>query len=392
MIYLDNSASSLKKPKEVYMAMVDCMKNFSANPGRSGHKLSLMALEKIYECRNELCSFFNGDDTNKFIFTQNATEALNTVIKGALKKGDHVIFTQMEHNSVIRPIYTLEKQEISHTMVKADIFGKVNPLDIKNAINENTKLIIVTHASNVSGTVNDIKEIGKIAKENNILFLVDAAQSAGILPIDIKDMNIDFLAVTGHKALLGPQGTGALYVGFPDILPLKEGGTGSNSKNFYQPNELPDKFESGTLNTVGICGLTEGIKFIKKVGINKIFEHEMHLTKQLLENLSVIKNVNVHGYMSTEGRIGVVSITIKDKDCAMVSEILNSTYNIATRSGYHCAYNAHCALKTHDTGTIRISIGAFNTLSDINCLCASLNEIAKWIFLKNHLQNAKILV
>jgi len=380
LVYLDNSASSLKKPKEVYMAMLDCMKNFSANPGRSGHRLSLMASEKIYECRNEICSLFNGDDINKFIFTQNATEGLNMVIKGVLKKGDHVIFSQMEHNSVIRPIYTLGKKEISSSMVKADIFGKVNPDDIKNAIKPNTRLIVVTHASNVSGTINDIKEIGKIAKENNILFLVDAAQSGGIIPIDIKNMNIDFLALTGHKSLLGPQGTGALYVGYPDILPLKEGGTGSNSKNLYQPDDLPDKFESGTLNTVGICGLMEGIKFIKKVGINTIFEHEMLLTKRLLENLSVMKNINIHGYMSTKDRLGVVSITIKNKDCANMSEILNSKYDIATRSGYHCAYNAHCALKTENSGTIRISIGAFNTLNDINYLCTALNEISKWIF------------
>lgn len=375
MIYLDNGASSLKKPQEVYLAMLDCMKNFSANPGRSGHRLSLAAAEKIYECRSELCSLFGGDDVNKFIFTQNATEGLNTVIKGVLKEGDHVIFSQMDHNSVIRPIYTLGKKGISHTMVDADIFGRVNPFDIKKAIRPNTRLIVITHSSNVCGTINDIDTIGKIAKEENILFLVDAAQSAGIIDIDIKKSNIDFLALTGHKALLGPQGTGAVYIGNPDIIPLKEGGTGSYSKNLYQPDDLPDKFESGTLNTVGICGLLEGIKFIKRVGINTIYEHEMNLTKRLLENLSVMKNINVHGYMSCANRTGVVSITSPKKECSDIADILNTHYDIATRSGFHCAYNAHKALQTEKSGTVRISIGAFNTLNDINLVSSALNEI-----------------
>lgn len=375
MVYLDNSASSLVKPKEVYLAMLDCMKNYSANPGRSGHRLALAAAEKIYECRSMLCSFFNGDDINKFIFTQNATEGLNLVIKGVLKKGDHVIFSQMEHNSVIRPIFSLIEKGVSYTMINADIFGRINPDDIKNAINPNTRLIVLIHSSNVCGTVNDIVETGKIAKENNILFLVDASQSAGIIPIDIQNSNIDFLALTGHKALLGPQGTGAVYIGNPDITPLKEGGTGSFSKNLYQPSDLPDKFESGTLNTVGICGLLEGLKFINKVGINYIFEHEKFLTKKLLENLSVMKNINVQGYMSASNRTGVVSITSPKKDCAQISHILNKDYDIATRSGFHCAYNAHRAIKTENDGSVRISIGAFNSLNDINLVCSALNEI-----------------
>ncbi len=375
MVYLDNSASSLVKPKEVYLAMLDCIKNYGANPGRSGHRLALKASEKIYECRSMLCSFFNGDEVNKFIFTQNATEGLNLVIKGVLKKGDHIIFSQMEHNSVIRPVFSLIEEGISYTMVNADIFGRVNPDDIKNAITPNTRLIAIIHSSNVCGTINDIEKIGKIAKDNNILFLVDASQSAGIIPIDIQKSNIDYLAITGHKALLGPQGTGAVYIGNSNITPLKQGGTGSFSKNVYQPDELPDKFESGTLNTVGICGLLEGLKFIDKVGINAIFEHEKFITEKLLENLSVMKNINVQGYMSTANRTGVVSITSPKKDCAEISHILNSEYDIATRSGYHCAYNAHKALKTENTGSVRISVGAFNTLNDINFVCSALNEI-----------------
>lgn len=377
MIYLDNNATSLIKPKEVYAAMADCMKNFAANPGRSGHRLSAQAAVKVLECREELCSMFGADDANRFIFTQNATESLNLAIKGFLKKGDHVILTQMEHNSVIRPIFTLENEGISHTMVDADIYGRVKPNDIENAIKSNTKLIVVNHVSNVCGTVNDIEAIGKIAGKNGIAFLVDAAQSAGILPIDIKKQNITFLSLTGHKALLGPQGTGALYVGDDSLIPLKTGGTGSYSKLSYQPDDLPDKYESGTLNTVGICGLCEGIKFIKKVGIENILRHEQDLTQILLENLSVMKGVSVQGYMSNSQRTGVVSITSDKKMPSEISELLNIEYDIATRSGYHCAPYAHKALKTYDTGSLRISIGAFNTKIDIEQLSSALYNILK---------------
>lgn len=377
MIYLDNSATSLIKPKDVYSAMLDCMKNYAANPGRSGHRLSAKAAEKIFECRENLCGMFGADDPNRFIFTQNATESLNLAIRGFFKNGGHVVLTQMEHNSVIRPVFTLEKDGITHTVAEADAFGRVSPESIKNAIKPDTKMIAATHVSNVCGTVNDIEEIGKIAKEHNIAFLVDAAQSAGILPIDIKKQNITFLSLTGHKALLGPQGTGALYVGDDSLVPLKTGGTGSYSKLPYQPDDLPDKYESGTLNTVGICGLNEGLKFIKKVGTENIFEHEMHLTSHLLENLSVMRGISVQGYMSAAHRSGVVSITSDKKTPSEISHILNTEYDIAVRSGYHCAPFAHKALGTFDTGSVRISLGAFNTKNDIDAFCSALYNITR---------------
>ncbi len=377
MIYLDNSATSLIKPAAVYAAMADCMKNYAANPGRSGHRLSVAAAEKILECREELCKMFGGGDANRFIFTQNATESLNLAIRGFLKSGDHVILSQMEHNSVIRPVFTLENDKVSHTVVEADTFGRVDPDDIRKAIQPNTKLIAITHVSNVCGTVNDIEAIGKIAKQHNIAFLVDAAQSAGILPIDIKKQNITFLSLTGHKALMGPQGTGALYVGNDSLIPLKTGGTGSYSKIPYQPGDLPDKYESGTLNTVGIAGLCEGIKFIGEVGIENILSHEKSLTSLLLENLSVMKGISVNGYMSCEQRTGVVSITSDKKMPSEISKILNLEYDIAVRSGYHCAPFAHKALGTYETGSVRISIGAFNTKSDIEHLSSALYNIVK---------------
>lgn len=377
MIYLDNSATSLIKPKEVYSTMLDCIKNYAANPGRSGHRLSAKAAEKVFECRENLCEMFGANDPNRFIFTQNATESLNLAIKGILNSGDHVVLTQMEHNSVIRPVFTLESENVSHTVAEADVFGRVSPESVKNAIKPNTKLIIATHVSNVCGTVNDIEKIGKIAKEHGIAFLVDAAQSAGVLPIDIKKQNITFLSLTGHKALLGPQGTGALYVGDSSLVPLKTGGTGSYSKLPYQPDDFPDKYESGTLNTVGICGLNEGIKFIKKAGPENIFEHEMHLTARLLENLSVMRKINVQGYMSTTHRSGVVSITSDKKPPSEISHILNTEYDIAVRSGYHCAPFAHKALGTFDTGSVRISLGAFNTKNDVDAFCSALYDIVK---------------
>ena len=320
---------------------------------------------------------FGADDPNRFIFTQNATESLNLAIRGFLKNGGHVVLTQMEHNSVIRPVFTLEKGGITHTVAEADVFGRVSPENVENAIRPDTKMIIATHVSNVCGTVNDIEKIGKIAKEHGIAFLVDAAQSAGVLPIDIKKQNITFLSLTGHKALLGPQGTGALYVGNDSLVPLKTGGTGSYSKLPYQPDDLPDKYESGTLNTVGICGLNEGLKFIKKVGIENIFEHEMRLTSHLLENLSIMRGISVQGYMSASHRSGVVSITSDKKPPSEISHILNTEYDIAVRSGYHCAPFAHKALGTFDTGSVRISLGAFNTKNDIDTFCSALYNITR---------------
>ena len=275
MIYLDNAATTFPKPEAVYNAMMDCMKNYCANPGRAGHKLAMKAAREIYDTRENIAKLFNIDNPMNIVFTNNATDSLNLAIKGVVNKGDHIITTSMEHNSVIRPIKALEKVGVENTIVQCDDQGFLNIDDLEKAIKPNTKLIVTTHASNVCGTLIDIKSISEIANKHNILYLIDASQTVGVYDIDLKDIKADMLAAPGHKGLLGPQGTGILYIreGL-NIGILKEGGTGSRSEDLFQPDLLPDKYESGTHNTPGIVGLNEGVKFIFKEGIDKIKEHE----------------------------------------------------------------------------------------------------------------------
>ncbi len=376
MIYLDNSATTLKKPREVTSAVADCLNNYCANPGRGGHKACVYAGEKVYECRELICDMFNAPKSENVIFTSNATESLNLAIKGFLKPGDHAVFSSMEHNSVVRPFYSLKDKGISFSVARGDVFGRVSLESILGEIRENTKLVCLVHVSNVCGTVNDISGIGRELRKRNIAFLVDATQSAGILPIDMEKDCIDFLAITGHKALMGPTGTGALLISENvNLNPLKEGGTGSFSKLFTQPDEYPDKFESGTLNTAGIVGLGAGIKFINGVGLSNIREHDRILTQLLLEDLSVIRGVNVFGYLANVRRTGVVSFNAFDIDVTEIAQRLDSEYDIAVRAGYHCAYMAHQTIGSDLTGTVRLSIGAFNTKSDIKTASYAINKI-----------------
>lgn len=379
MIYLDNSATSFPKPREVREKMNECLKRYCANPGRSGHKMSMKINEEVYNCREKLADMFNVESAERVIFTSNTTSALNLAIKGILRRGGHVIFTSMEHNSVVRPVYKLsETRGIDYSIANANIYGYVDPKSIESLIRPDTQLIVTTHASNVCGTINPIAEIGKIAKSRNIPFLVDAAQSGGILSIDMKRDNISMLALAGHKALYGPTGTGVLCLGDkinPDTL--TEGGTGSNSQDPRQPDSLPDKYESGTVNAVGICGLSKGIDFINRVGMETIYNHEMMLTKILLEDLSVIKGVKIHGYITYADRLGVVSVTVDGVDCIDVASVLDEEYGIAVRSGYHCSYMAHSTLGTRMTGTIRLSVGAFNSIKDIKTAVMGINDISK---------------
>lgn len=375
MIYLDNSATSWPKPKTVYSSMMSFMEKNAANPGRSGHSMAIKASETIYECREKVAAFFNIDNSSNVIFTLNATDALNLAIKGTLKKGDHVIFSSMEHNSVIRPIMSLAEKGVEYSIADGDVYGFVKKEEIEKYIKPNTKLIAITHCSNVCGTVNDIYKIGKMAREKGILFLVDASQSAGIIPIDVEKNCIDFLACPGHKAMYGPSGTGLLYVRNPqNLATIKEGGTGSYSKNLFQPEEMPDKFESGTLNSVGICGLLSGINFINQIGIDQINSHDIELAKILLEDLSAIKNIKIAGYLNTERRLGVVSFYSNKADMVSVSNMLSEKYDIATRAGYHCAYLAHKTLGTEKTGTIRLSVGAFNTKKEVKLAAMAINK------------------
>lgn len=377
MIYLDNSATSWPKPKDVPAAMHACLKRYGANPGRSGHRMSMEVGQKVYDCRCAAAELFGLCDPARVIFTSNATEALNLAIHGMVSPGDHVILTSMEHNSVIRPLTALAETGVEMSVAHGNIYGLVNCAAVEKLIRPNTRLIVATHVSNVCGTINPIREMGAVAAAHGIPFLVDAAQSAGILPVDMEKDHISLLAAAGHKALYGPQGTGLLCLA-PGVTPrpLKQGGTGSYSENPAQPDELPDRYESGTLNAVGICGLLAGLEFIRRVGQDTIWEHEMRLTQQLLEDLSVVRGVQVHGMMAMGNRTGVVSITIDGRDCVEVAARLDADYTIACRAGFHCAYPAHQTLGTHQTGTVRLSVGAFNTPRELKIAARAIAGIA----------------
>ncbi len=375
MIYLDNSATTWPKPESVYKAVYDCMKNYGANPGRSGHKMAIKAAQDIYECREFVSRFFGLDNAENVVFTQNATHGLNIVIKGILNPGDHIICTAMDHNSILRTVYSM-REDIEYTIVNADKTGQIDVSYLESLVKPNTKLIAMTHVSNVCGTILPIEKVSQMCKKHNILFLLDASQSAGILDIDMKRDNIDYLCAPGHKALYGPMGTGILLINSKVIpKPLYVGGTGSNSASLSQPDILPDRLESGTLNLPGICGLYKGMEFISQIGIENIRNQENELTCFLIDGLSEMKNFKIAGLGKSDYRTGVVSFCHTKKDCVEISQYLDSEYNIATRSMYHCAYLAHKALGTGDTGTVRVSLGAFNTKSHIDTLLCALSKI-----------------
>ncbi|MGN0025471.1 MAG: aminotransferase class V-fold PLP-dependent enzyme, partial [Clostridium sp.] len=356
---------------------INCMKNYCANPGRGSHNMAIKSALKVMESRNLISEIFNIRNPFNIVFTHNATEALNIAIKGLLKKGDHVISTVLEHNSVLRPLNSVAKHGVEVTLISSDKAGFINPLDIKDEIKFNTKAIIINHASNVLGSIQDINSIGKIAKKYGVKFIVDASQSAGSISIDVERDNIDLLAFPGHKGLLGPQGTGALYVkeGI-EIKSFKEGGTGSSSNSMNQPYELPDRFESGTLNTPGIVGLCEGVKFIKKIGIENIYNEEMQLMDQLIRELKKLDFVKIYGSTSLKNRLSVISINIEGIDASIVGEELNDA-EIAVRTGYHCAALIHKVIGTEYIGTVRISPGCFNTSKDIDEFIKNIIKIYK---------------
>ncbi|WP_346885865.1 aminotransferase class V-fold PLP-dependent enzyme [Clostridium sp. UBA4395] len=372
MIYLDNAATSFPKPSEVYDQVLNCMKNYCANPGRGSHDMSVKSALKIMETREEICELFNIPSPLNLIFTSNATEALNISIKGALKRGDHVISTVIEHNSVLRPLHSLFEDGVQVTLVGVDKSGYINFNDIKKEIKKNTKMIIINHTSNVLGSIQDIKSIGRISKDNGIIFMVDASQSAGVIPIDVENDHIDLLAFPGHKGLFGPQGTGGLFI--RDGIKLrnfKEGGTGSNSHFMIQPDFVPDQFESGTLNTPGIAGLCEGVKFIKKTGLDNIRKYEEELLWYLLEQIKKLSYVKIYGSDSKKQRSAVISLNVDGIDASVVGEQLNER-GIAVRTGYHCAPLIHDVIGTEYAGTVRVSPGYFNTFEDIEKLVEAI--------------------
>lgn len=375
MIYLDNAATTFPKPTEVYEEVLKCMENYAANPGRGSYDMAIKASAKVMEARQEISELFNIPNALNLVFTSSATEALNIAIKGLLKRRDHVISTVIEHNSVLRPLNYLSKNGVQFTLLGVNELGYLNMNGLKNEIRKNTKAIIINHASNVLGTIQNIREIGRMAKEHGIIFIVDASQSAGTLSIDVQRDNIDLLAFPGHKGLLGPQGTGGLYIKEGISLEnFKDGGTGSNSNSMTQPDYLPDKFESGTLNTPGIAGLCEGVKFIKKVGRRNIQKHKERLVEYLLKELKKLPYIKIYGHSNTENRAAVVSINVEGMDSSQVGYMLNKK-GIAVRTGYHCAPLIHGIIGTMNRGTVRISPGYFNSFEDIENIVSSLKKI-----------------
>lgn len=376
-IYLDNAATSFPKPKEVADAVYDFMINNGTSSGRGSYKKAMQSDYIVYECRKLIGNLFNFDDPKKVVFTSNVTDSLNIAIRGILKENDHVITSSLEHNAVWRCLKTLEKDiNIKIDTVECSKDGITNPEDIKKYIRKDTALIVFTQASNVLGTIQPIKEIGKIARENKIVFLVDAAQSAGAMKIDIKEDNIDILAFTGHKSLLGPMGTGGLIINTDiDIKPLKAGGTGGDSAYEYQPDYYPNHLETGTSNVSGIAGLRAAIKFLNREGIDNIHNKEKELTKYALQRLETVKDIEVYGPKDCEKILSVISFNIKNKRPEDISTILDQKYDIMLRAGLHCAPTAHSVINTKDRGSLRIGIGYFNTKDDIDKLVEALNNL-----------------
>jgi len=376
MIYLDNAATSWPKPPAVAREMARCLQEYGANPGRSGHKMAVKAAEKIFECRENLAAMFGVENPLSFVFTTNATGAINLALKGLLRSGDHVVYSSMEHNSVVRPLKRLEAEGVELSLVQADEEGRVHPADVAKEIRKNTRLLLVTHASNVTGTVNDVEAIGCLAKEHRLIFMVDASQTAGSYPVDIGGLKADLVAFSGHKGLLGPQGTGGLYIreGLR-LATLVEGGTGSLSENLLQPEFIPDRYESGTLNTPGIAGLNEGLKYLLQIDPEQIHARKKQLEKQLREGLSDIPKVRIFG--QGDPGVGVVSITLAGKDCQEVCSELDEKYHIAARGGLHCAYLAHKTIGTKHTGTVRFSLGTFTTPQEIEETLQAVKMISR---------------
>jgi cysteine desulfurase family protein len=379
ILYFDNAATSWPKPEATIRTVEACLRETGGSPGRSGHSMSIDAGRVIFNAREAIAVLLGIDDPLRIVLTKNATEALNIAVVGLLKSGDHVITSSMEHNSVMRPLRAMEANGVELTVLPCSTAGELDPGIIVPAIKKNTKAIFLTHASNVSGTIIPVADIGRIAREHGIVFCVDAAQTAGALPIDIGSMDIDLLAFTGHKSLFGPQGTGGLYVrrGLEQFIsPLMRGGTGSRSGYEEQPDFMPDKFESGTPNTAGYVGLTAGIDFILSQGLNIINDREKRLTELFLQGIGVVDGVTIYGLKDASRRIAVVSFNIRGIDPAKAALELDERFGIMSRSGLHCAPSAHRTIGTFPAGTVRFSFSYFNTVEEINQAVDAVRSLA----------------
>ncbi|NLC12185.1 MAG: aminotransferase class V-fold PLP-dependent enzyme [Firmicutes bacterium] len=378
-LYFDNAATTWPKPESVCRAVEANLRQSFGNPGRSGLSRSLESDRVVYQTRQKVADFFHIEDPSRLVFAFNATDALNMAIKGLLNRGDHVIFTAMEHNSVLRPLGSLRRDGfITTTAVPCDKEGRPDLDYLEKAFTPRTKLVICSHASNVTGTILPVDTICLLAHQKGAFLLVDAAQSAGVLPIDLSLLEADLLAFTGHKGLLGPPGTGGLYVreGI-DLKPWREGGTGSFSEEDLQPQVMPEKMEAGTLNTTGLAGLQAGIEFIQETGIDEIRRHELKMRRLLKSKLLALPGLTVYGPADDAQCVGVLSFTVEGVDCGELGRLLEDPYGIITRTGLHCAPLAHKAIGTFPQGTVRLSPGYFTREEDVERVALALEEILR---------------
>ena len=385
IIYLDNAATSFPKPDAVHDAVRDFYRDNGVNPGRTGCDLAVKAEQMIHNTRKRLSAFFNASlveagqlkDPNRLVFTMNATMSLNLIINGMIGPGDHVVTTMVEHNSVIRPVNHKVREGAEATYVVPDGEGYLDPEDVRKAIRKNTKLVIVNHASNVTGVVQDLKAIGRVCKQEGVPFAVDTAQSAGVLPIDMAECNISFLSFTGHKGFLAPTGTGGICVADDaEIEGTIYGGTGVRSAVPYHLEEYPYRLEAGTQNLAGIAGLSAGLDWVEQRGLDDIYEHEMTLLSTLQKGLAEIEGVRIWGTQRLTDRVATLSMTVENYDASDVGTILDVDYGIQTRTGLHCAPLIHEHHGTTPRGTVRFSVGPFNTAAHIEAALRAVAETA----------------
>jgi cysteine desulfurase family protein len=377
VIYLDNAATSFPKPPAVAESIVDFLEHSAGNPGRSGYALAMVAQTVVAATRRQLASLFGVPDPARIVFALNATDALNTALWGLLRPGDRVVTTSIEHNAVARPLHALAERGVEVTRVACAPDGTLDLDDLDRALRSAAvRLVAMCHASNVVGTILPVREAAQRAHEHGALFLLDAAQTAGVLSIDVREMRLDLLAFPGHKALLGPTGTGGLYVA-PGVrlLPLRQGGTGTRSEEERQPEELPEALEAGTLNTVGIAGLGAALRYLQERGQQAIRAHEVALTTRLIDGLRDIPGLRTHGTGNPERQVATVSVTLEGWEPADVAAALDSSFGIAVRSGLHCAPLAHRTLGTFPRGTVRLSPGCFTTDDDVDRALAALRKL-----------------
>lgn len=378
LVYFDNAATSWPKPPQVLKAMQNCLIEMGANPGRATHEMASKANEMVNKTRLALANLLGVKNPERIIFTLNATDALNMALKGLLFSKDHVITSSMEHNSVSRPLYYLSQNGVKVTKLPCNQKGGLDISDLEKYCLPNTKALVITHASNVTGTMMPLANFGEFAFKKGLYLVVDAAQTAGLVDINVEDMNISLLAFPGHKGLMGPPGTGGLYVREGvNLKPFRHGGTGSISETPTQPSVLPERYEAGTLNTVGIAGLNAGIDYINLRGMKNIHNYEMNLTAHFLKGVARIKSIKVYGILDIKGRLPVVSFAFLNKNAGEIGKILDKRYQIACRAGLHCAPDAHFTLGTFEKKLVRFSFSCFNTIEEIDYALECLREIEK---------------